>query len=97
MMLSLACIVPIIFIYRRLTSMEKQPAKSLKHANVPEDLPEPGIQEIREEVIAYIGGESNVLELGDLGGHEYIGYSCGYGPYKIRTETGGSQNGYIEM
>ena len=97
MMLSLACIVPIIFIYRRLTSMEKQPAKSLKHANVPEDLPEPDIQEIREALKTYIERESQVLKLNDLGGHEYIGYSCGYGPYKIRTETGGSQNGYIGM
>ena len=82
-MLSLACIVSIYLIYRYLTSIEKQPAKSVKQADVPKDLPEPGIQEIREEFIAYIGGESNVLELDDFGGAEFICYSCGYGHYKI--------------
>ena len=42
-MLLLACVGFIFFIYRRLTSMEKQPAKSVKQADVPEDLPEPDI------------------------------------------------------
>ena len=96
-MLLLACVGFIFFIYRRLTSIEKQPAKIDNQADVPKDLPEPGIQEIRNALKAHIERESSVLELDDLGGHEYIGYSCGYGPYKIRTETGGSQNGYIGM
>ena len=82
-MLLLACVGFIFFIYRRLTSIEKQPAKIDNQADVPKDLPEPGIQEIREEFIAYIGGESNVLELDDFGGAEFICYSCGYGHYKI--------------
>ncbi len=82
-MLLLACVGFIFFIYRRLTSMEKQPAKSVKQADVPEDLPEPDIQEIREEFIAYIGRESSILELDDFGEDDYICYFCGYGPYKI--------------
>ena len=83
-MLLLACVGFIFFIYRRLTSIEKQPAKSVKQANIPKELPEPDIQEIREALKAHIGRESRVLKLDEFGGKpEYIGYSCGYGPYKI--------------
>lgn len=83
MMLLLTCVGFIFFIYHRLTSIEKQPAKSVKQTNVPKDLPEPNIQEIRKALRTYIERESSILELDDFGGDEYIGYSCGYGPYKI--------------
>ena len=83
-MLLLACVGFIFFIYRRLTSIEKQPAKIDNQEERPADLPEPDIQEIREALKAHIGHESRVLKLDEFGGKpEYIGYSCGYGPYKI--------------
>jgi hypothetical protein len=79
----LACVGCIFFIYRRLTSIEKQPAKIDNQEDKPAELPEPDIQEIREALIAYIERESSVLELDDFGEDEYIGYFCGYGHYKI--------------
>ena len=83
-MLLLACVGYIFFIYRRLTSIEKQPAKIDNQEDRPTELPEPDIQEIREALKAHIGRESRVLKLDEFGGKpEYIGYSCGYGPYKI--------------
>ena len=82
-MLLLACAGFIFFIYRRLTSIEKQPAKIDNQEDGPAELPEPDIQEIRKALIAYIERESSVLELDDFGGAEFICYSCGYGHFKI--------------
>ena len=82
-MLLLACVGFIFFIYRRLTSIEKQPAKIDNQEDRPTELPEPDIQEIREALKAHIGRESRVLKLDDFGGDEYIGYFCGYGHFKI--------------
>ena len=87
-MLLLACVGFIFFTYRRLTSrltsIEKQSAENDNQEDSPTELPEPDIQEIREALKAHIARESRVLELDEFGGKpEYIGYSCGYGPYKI--------------
>ena len=82
-MLLLACVGYIFFIYRRLTSIEKQPAKIDNQEDKPAELPEPDIQEIREGLKTHIERESSVLELDDFGGAEFICYSCGYGHFKI--------------
>ena len=83
-MLLLACIGFIFFIYRRLTSIEKQPAKIDNQEDKPAELPEPDIQEIREALKAHIERESSVLELDDFrGGWIYMSILVGYGHYKI--------------
>ena len=81
--LLLVCTGLISFLCYRFTSDRAQPATSLKQENNLKKLPEPDLHEIREALIAYIARESHVLELDDFGGNEYIGYSCGYGHYKI--------------
>lgn len=86
-MLLVTCVGFIFFIYRRITSIEKQPATIDSQADSQEDrateLSEPNIHEIREALIGHIEPESGVLKLDDFGGPEYIGYFCGYGPFKI--------------
>ena len=83
--LLLVCTGLIAFVCYRFKSHRPQPPSN--QADALEDLPEPDLREIREALIAYIARESRVLELDDFGGDEYIGYSCGYGPYKIWLST----------
>lgn len=83
--LLLVCTGLISFVCYRFKSYRPQPPPN--QADALEDLPEPDLREIREALIAYIARESRVLELDDFGGDEYIGYSCGYGPYKIWIST----------
>ena len=83
--LLLVCTGLISFVCYRFKSYKPQPPPNQTDAL--EDLPEPDLHEIREAFIAYIARESRVLELDDFGGDEYIGYSCGYGPYKIWLAT----------
>ena len=59
-----------------------QPANS-NQGETSEVRPELGRDDIREALIAYIDRESHDLKLDDFGPDEYIGYSCGYGQYKI--------------
>ena len=83
--LLLVCTGLISFVCYRFKSYRPQPPPN--QMDTLEDLPEPDLREIREAFIAYIARESRVLELDDFGGDEYIGYSCGYGPYKIWLST----------
>lgn len=71
--LLLICTGLLAFVCHRLTKQEE----------TPEDLPKPNIHAIRDTLIEYIGRESCSLKLEDFGEPEYIGYSCGYGPFKI--------------
>ena len=59
-----------------------QPVNS-NQGETSEVLPELGLYDIREALIAYIDRESHDLKLDDFGPDEYIGYFCGYGPHKI--------------
>lgn len=83
--LLLVCTGLISFVCYRFKSYRPQPPPNQTDAL--EDLPEPDLREVRKALIAYIARESRVLELDDFGGDEYIGYSCGYGPYKIWLST----------
>ena len=81
--LLLICTGLLTFVCHRLTSHRAQPA-NIKQEETPKDLPEPDIQEIREEFIAYIGRESSDLKLDHLGRHpQHIDYFCGYERFKI--------------
>ena len=59
-----------------------QPANS-NQGETSEVLPEPDLHDIQEALITYIDRESHNLRLDNFGQDEYIGYFCGYGPYKI--------------
>ena len=85
--LLLVCTGLLAFVCHRLTSHRSQPANPVKSEDALEDPPAPDLHEIRKVLISYIGRESRVLKLDDFGEDDYIGYSCGYGHYKIWITT----------